>query len=144
MFSSTTASSTASYNTLFTFTMWSERSIACINSKCADPCPGTCGQNAQCQVINHLPSCTCNPGYTGDPFRYCNLPPENTNLKLKQPLWWTNQQIHVNLVLVVQTVNVVKLTNKGSVLVFPITLEVLQVADLNVLSVQNVLRIRLV
>lgn len=47
---------------------------ACINNKCADPCPGTCGQNANCQVINHLPSCTCVPGYTGDPFRYCNLP----------------------------------------------------------------------
>lgn len=46
---------------------------ACINNKCADPCPGTCGQNANCQVINHLPSCNCLPGYTGDPFRYCNL-----------------------------------------------------------------------
>ncbi|KRT79966.1 EGF domain-containing protein, partial [Oryctes borbonicus] len=46
---------------------------ACINNKCKDPCPGTCGQNANCQVINHLPSCTCIVGYTGDPFRYCNL-----------------------------------------------------------------------
>ena len=48
---------------------------ACINTKCADPCPGTCGSNAECQVINHLPSCTCTPGYTGDPFRFCyNIP----------------------------------------------------------------------
>ncbi|RZC36331.1 hypothetical protein BDFB_000153 [Asbolus verrucosus] len=47
---------------------------ACVNQKCKDPCPGTCGQNAQCQVINHLPTCTCIPGYTGDPFTYCNLP----------------------------------------------------------------------
>lgn len=46
---------------------------ACINNKCKDPCPGTCAQNAYCQVINHLPTCTCNPGYTGDPFRYCNV-----------------------------------------------------------------------
>lgn len=53
---------------------------ACINNKCADPCPGTCGQNANCQVINHLPSCTCLPGYTGDPFRYCNLPPPDRKL----------------------------------------------------------------
>lgn len=45
---------------------------ACINQKCKDPCPGTCGPNANCQVINHVPSCTCIPGYTGDPFRYCN------------------------------------------------------------------------
>ncbi|XP_066901548.1 neurogenic locus notch homolog protein 1-like, partial [Halyomorpha halys] len=46
---------------------------ACIRNKCEDPCPGTCGQNAECQVVNHLPSCTCNLGYTGDPFRLCNL-----------------------------------------------------------------------
>lgn len=47
---------------------------ACIRNKCVDPCPGTCGTNAQCQVINHAPSCTCIPGYTGDPFRHCLLP----------------------------------------------------------------------
>ncbi|KRT79970.1 hypothetical protein AMK59_6537, partial [Oryctes borbonicus] len=50
---------------------------ACIKNKCQDPCPGTCGQNADCHVINHLPSCHCKIGYTGDPFRYCNaIPPE--------------------------------------------------------------------
>nr|CAD7617395.1 unnamed protein product [Timema genevievae] len=48
---------------------------ACIRNKCQNPCPGTCGQNADCQVVNHLPSCTCIPEYTGDPFRYCNLLP---------------------------------------------------------------------
>ncbi|XP_049964679.1 neurogenic locus notch homolog protein 4-like [Schistocerca serialis cubense] len=46
---------------------------ACIRNKCQDPCPGTCGPNADCQVVNHLPSCTCRPGYTGDPFRYCTV-----------------------------------------------------------------------
>ena len=46
---------------------------ACVRNKCLDPCPGTCGQNANCQVVNHLPSCTCIPGYEGDPFRYCNI-----------------------------------------------------------------------
>lgn len=46
---------------------------ACINNKCKDPCPGTCGSNADCQVINHLPSCVCRTGYTGDPFVYCNI-----------------------------------------------------------------------
>lgn len=45
---------------------------ACIRNKCIDPCPGTCGQNAQCQVLDHLPTCTCNSGYTGDPFRFCD------------------------------------------------------------------------
>lgn len=46
---------------------------ACIKNKCQDPCPGTCAQNANCQVVNHLPSCTCFVGYTGDPYRYCNV-----------------------------------------------------------------------
>jgi len=49
---------------------------ACIRNKCQDPCPGTCGQNADCQVVNHLPSCTCRPGHTGDPFRFCNVIPQ--------------------------------------------------------------------
>lgn len=44
---------------------------ACVNNKCADPCPGTCGSNAECQVVSHVPLCTCITGYTGDPFRYC-------------------------------------------------------------------------
>jgi hypothetical protein len=46
---------------------------ACLQNKCQDPCPGTCGQNAECQIVNHLPSCTCFSGYTGDPFRLCRL-----------------------------------------------------------------------
>lgn len=45
---------------------------ACLRNKCIDPCPGTCGQNAYCQVVNHLPSCACNQGYTGDPFKFCD------------------------------------------------------------------------
>lgn len=47
--------------------------LACINQKCADPCPGSCGSNAQCSVINHTPICTCITGYTGDPFTGCLL-----------------------------------------------------------------------
>lgn len=49
---------------------------ACVNQKCVDPCPGRCGQNAQCKVINHGPVCTCRSGYTGDPrFRCQKIPP---------------------------------------------------------------------
>lgn len=48
---------------------------ACIRNKCADPCPGICGQFAQCSVINHVPTCTCNPGYIGDPFTSCKIQP---------------------------------------------------------------------
>ncbi|CAH0390731.1 unnamed protein product [Bemisia tabaci] len=51
------------------------QSQACINQKCADPCPGTCGLNARCDTINHNPICNCAPGYVGDPFINCYLPP---------------------------------------------------------------------
>lgn len=44
---------------------------ACVNQKCIDPCPGSCGLNAKCQVINHNPICTCLEGFTGDPFIRC-------------------------------------------------------------------------
>jgi len=44
---------------------------ACINEKCRDPCPGSCGTQANCFVINHTPVCTCPDGLTGDPFTNC-------------------------------------------------------------------------
>lgn len=44
---------------------------ACIREKCLDPCPGSCGLNALCNVVNHVPICSCLPSYTGDPFRNC-------------------------------------------------------------------------
>lgn len=48
---------------------------ACMRSKCADPCPGVCGQNAECRAVNHVPMCFCLPGYVGEPFRFCHLQP---------------------------------------------------------------------
>lgn len=48
---------------------------ACINQKCVDPCIGTCGSKAVCNVINHNPICTCPPGQEGDPFFGCTTPP---------------------------------------------------------------------
>lgn len=62
---------------------------ACVNNKCVDPCPGTCAQNAYCQVVNHLPSCTCQPGYTGDPFRYCSLIPIQQRKSIKSLFYIT-------------------------------------------------------
>lgn len=44
---------------------------ACFNQKCKDPCPGTCGLNALCTVINHNPICSCPAGLIGDPFIKC-------------------------------------------------------------------------
>ena len=46
--------------------------LACFNEKCRDPCPGSCGFSAQCTVVSHTPSCSCNIGYTGDPFTECH------------------------------------------------------------------------
>lgn len=48
---------------------------ACIREKCRDPCPGSCGVNARCTVVNHTPACTCPEGYTGDPFTSCSPTP---------------------------------------------------------------------
>lgn len=44
---------------------------ACLNMKCVNPCPGTCGVNAECSVINHNPQCFCSPGYTGNALFIC-------------------------------------------------------------------------
>ena len=45
--------------------------LACIRQKCTDPCPGTCGINALCEVTNHNPICYCPKDMTGDPFIRC-------------------------------------------------------------------------
>lgn len=44
---------------------------ACIRNKCVDPCIGICGQGAECSVFNHIPTCNCPQGRTGDPFVQC-------------------------------------------------------------------------
>ena len=59
-----------------------DRSKACVNNKCKDPCPGTCGINAECHVVNHAPSCSCLPGYIGDPNSACHRPPQSKNILL--------------------------------------------------------------
>ena len=48
-----------------------DRSKACLRNKCKDPCIGTCGQGAICDVVNHIPVCSCPQGYQGDPFTFC-------------------------------------------------------------------------
>lgn len=52
-----------------------QSNLACINQKCRDPCPGSCGSEAICNIITHIPICSCPPGYTGDPFSYCQIKP---------------------------------------------------------------------
>jgi hypothetical protein len=45
--------------------------LACFCEKCTDPCPGSCGSHALCQVVNHVAQCSCYPGYHGDPYTDC-------------------------------------------------------------------------
>lgn len=59
-----------------------DRTKACLNNKCKDPCPGTCGLNAECKVVNHAPSCSCLPGYVGDPISACHLVPSSKHVLL--------------------------------------------------------------
>jgi hypothetical protein len=48
---------------------------ACVNQKCINPCPGLCGDNAECRVVNHSPVCSCIQGFTGDAFSNCRPKP---------------------------------------------------------------------
>lgn len=47
------------------------QSAACIGHRCRDPCPGSCGVNADCRVEQHHPVCTCHHGLTGNPIVRC-------------------------------------------------------------------------
>jgi len=49
--------------------------LACRNERCVDPCPGSCGAQALCTVVNHNPVCTCPQGYVGDAFVACTPAP---------------------------------------------------------------------
>lgn len=49
--------------------------LACHNERCVDPCPGSCGHEAYCHVVNHNPVCTCPPGYTGNALVACEPEP---------------------------------------------------------------------
>lgn len=45
---------------------------ACSRNRCIDPCPGLCGENAECSVVNHIPICVCIAGYSGNAFVLCS------------------------------------------------------------------------
>lgn len=47
------------------------RDRACMRNRCQDPCPGTCASNAACNVINHIPMCSCPSGFEGNAFVMC-------------------------------------------------------------------------
>uniref|UniRef100_A0A8D8TXE6 Neurogenic locus notch homolog protein 1 n=1 Tax=Cacopsylla melanoneura TaxID=428564 RepID=A0A8D8TXE6_9HEMI len=45
------------------------QSEICVNRLCVSPC--NCGPNADCNVVNHYPSCQCKLGYHGNPLIGC-------------------------------------------------------------------------
>ena len=61
--------------------------LACTREKCRDPCAGSCGFMARCEVINHTPICTCPEDYTGDPFNNCYLKPPTTQPTPRDPCY---------------------------------------------------------
>jgi hypothetical protein len=125
------------------------RDKACIRNKCNDPCPGTCGQNAECSVINHIPTCSCISGYIGNAFVLCSPIPGIFSCTCEkfcithnlQPLLLQTRVHHHH---VVQTVNVERSITKLSALVSLVTSVAHQLADLSVLRVQSAPLIRLV
>ncbi|CAL4123349.1 unnamed protein product [Meganyctiphanes norvegica] len=49
------------------------RHLACQRMQCVNPCdiPNICGRGAECNTINHVPTCSCPHGFTGDPLTSC-------------------------------------------------------------------------
>lgn len=45
---------------------------SCVRNKCVNSCLNVCGKNAECNVINHIPMCSCTTGYTGNAFILCS------------------------------------------------------------------------
>lgn len=47
----------------------------CYNRECKDPCDlaNPCAARAKCLTQAHRPICTCDPGYTGNPYSLCSL-----------------------------------------------------------------------
>lgn len=125
------------------------RNRACLQHKCVDPCPGSCGQGAICDVFNHIPMCSCPPNLEGNAFLHCR-PIESMSLQIKllcdyaliafgsqlHPNW----QVHVTQILVAETHNVEFKTQWLFALVSLVTLVHLQFADPSVFKTQTVSR----
>lgn len=60
-----------------------ERTKACVNNKCIDPCPDVCGYGATCKTVNHSPICSCPDRTIGDPFVECK--PQRDEINPCQP-----------------------------------------------------------
>ena len=58
---------------------------ACINKKCKNPCLNACPQSSECHVRNHLASCECPPGFTGNAFDFCSRIPDRQPDEVEDP-----------------------------------------------------------
>lgn len=73
------------------------RDKTCIRNKCKDPCPGTCAQNAICNVINHTPMCNCPSGFTGNAFVDCRSIPRMFEIYKLSESYWNQLILHINI-----------------------------------------------
>lgn len=46
--------------------------LSCIQSRCINPCPDFCPANADCKINDHILTCACKAGFSGDNYRYCS------------------------------------------------------------------------
>lgn len=124
---------------------------ACINNRCQDPCPGTCGQNAECHVVNHLASCTCLNGFSGDPYRLCTFVSRDrkcdihSNITLYLVLNNSFEQLHLRYTSILAnlrhadlTASARKLTNRPCARVCPNSLATRQVVAQNAQLIPSV------
>lgn len=44
---------------------------SCLNTKCVNPCAGSCAPIAECRVQHHQPVCSCPTGYIGNAIVRC-------------------------------------------------------------------------
>lgn len=86
---------------------------ACISEKCRDPCAGSCGQNTDCHVQNHIPTCHCQTDYTGDPFTLCSpIEGIQVNFYLFLFFLWKNLNICLNIIMFTQIVYYLSMQEK--------------------------------
>ena len=65
-------------------------SEACRNRNCINPCivDKPCSPSAICSVQNHKSTCTCPPGFEGDPYRQCSKSKLNIFLVNSKEVYW--------------------------------------------------------
>lgn len=56
----------------------------CIQSKCINPCPDFCPENADCKINDHILTCACKAGYSGDDYHYCSKIEQDGKLRIKR------------------------------------------------------------